>query len=270
MAGVGYAVSIPVFCDSGFVLLSPLMKALARKAGITLAASAIALSLDCTLPIPWCRPRPLVAAAGIIGADLGLTIMWGLLVSLCALVVGWLFATFSPPAFHVPADSPAEMVELSPEDSPSVGKSLLPILLPIALIVLRSIAELPETVRRRSGHRAAGFLGQPVVALLIGVALATCCPKTGSSHAVQRWLGRRGHSAAATIIIITGAGGAGKVLQNPALPRHRRKPDRQSDGYSAAARDRRRHQLHPAQGFVHGGDHHHRQFGSPAAGFLLG
>ena len=53
MGCVGYVVSIPVFFDSGFVLLSPLMKALARKAGITLAASAIALSLGLYATHAW-------------------------------------------------------------------------------------------------------------------------------------------------------------------------------------------------------------------------
>jgi GntP family gluconate:H+ symporter len=221
MAGVGYVVSIPVFCDSGFVLLSPLMKALARKAGITLAASAIALSLGLYATHTMVPPTPgPVAAAGIIGADLGLTIMWGLLVSLCALVVGWLFATLFASRIHVPADSPAEMVELSPEDSPSVGKSLLPILLPIALIVLRSIAELPEKPFGAGPVIGLlGFLGQPVVALLIGVALATLLPKKLDRAMLSSggWVGEA-ILAAATIIIITGAGGAfGKVLQNSGI-----------------------------------------------------
>lgn len=222
MGCVGYVVSIPVFCDSGFVLLSSLMKALARKAGITLAASAIALSLGLYATHTMVPPTPgPVAAAGIIGADLGLTIMWGLLVSLCALIAGWLFATQVAARVHVPADSAAEMAEPpSLADSPSVTKSLLPIVLPIVLIVLRSIAELPE---KPFGTGPAigllGFLGQPVVALLIGVALATLLPKKLDRAMLSSggWVGEA-ILAAATIIIITGAGGAfGKVLQNSGI-----------------------------------------------------
>ncbi len=222
MGCVGYVVSIPVFCDSGFVLLSPLMKALARKAGITLAASAIALSLGLYATHTMVPPTPgPVAAAGIIGADLGLTIMWGLLVSLCALIAGWLFATQVAARVHVPADSAAEMAEPpSLVDSPSVGKSLLPILLPILLIVLRSIAELPEKPLGTSpAIGLLGFLGQPVVALLIGVALAMLLPKKLDRAMLSGggWVGEA-ILAAATIIIITGAGGAfGKVLQNSGI-----------------------------------------------------
>lgn len=162
-----------------------------------------------------------MAAAGIIGADLGLTIMWGLLVSLCALVAGWLFAIQVVARIHVPADSAAEMAEPpSLADSPSVGKSLLPILLPIVLIVLRSIAELPEKpLGTGPAIGLLGFLGQPVVALLIGVALATLLPKQLDRAMLSSggWVGEA-ILAAATIIIITGAGGAfGKVLQNSGI-----------------------------------------------------
>ena len=222
MGCVGYVVSIPVFCDSGFVLLSPLMKALARKAGVTLAASAIALSLGLYATHTMVPPTPgPVAAAGIIGADLGLTIMWGLVVSLFALFAGWLFATQVAARVHIPADSATEMAEPpSLVDSPSVFKSLLPILLPIVLIVLRSIAELPEKpLGTGPAIGLLGFLGQPVVALLIGVALATLLPKKLDRAMLSSsgWVGEA-ILAAATIIIITGAGGAfGKVLQNSGI-----------------------------------------------------
>ena len=49
MSIIGYIVSIPVFCDSGFVILSPLNKALSKRAGISLAVTAVALSIGRTL-----------------------------------------------------------------------------------------------------------------------------------------------------------------------------------------------------------------------------
>ncbi len=221
MGCVGYVVSIPVFCDSGFVLLSSLMKALARKAGITLAASAIALSLGLYATHTMVPPTPgPVAAAGIIGADLGLTIMWGLLVSLFAMVTGWLFATQVAARVHIDPDGHEAKTPPSLDDSPSAFKSLLPIMLPILLIVLRSIAELPEKpLGAGPVIELLGFLGQPVVALLIGVALATLLPKKLDRAMLSSggWVGEA-ILAAATIIIITGAGGAfGKVLQNSGI-----------------------------------------------------
>ena len=223
MGLVGYIVSLPVFCDSGFVILAPLNKALARKTGITLASGAIALSLGLYATHTMVPPTPgPVAAAGILEADLGQVILWGLLISAIALVAGWLFAVLV--ASRVPIDldagDEAAITSPAPAERPSLGLSLLPLLVPILLIVVRSIAEFPTHPFGEGGFAGAvGFLGQPVVALLLGVALALLLP-----HKLERrmlsasgWVGE-GVLAAATIIIITGSGGAfGKVLQTSGI-----------------------------------------------------
>lgn len=227
MSVVGYIVSMPVFCDSGFVILSPLNKALARRAGVSLAAGAVALSLGLYATHTMVPPTPgPVAAAGIIEADLGLVILWGLLVSAVALAAGWLFAVTVAARIYVPpyqADDPAATeapAPTPPDDAPSAGKSLLPILVPILLIVIRSVAELPGRPFGEGGFAAfVGFIGQPVVALLIGVGLALLLPKRLERDMLGStgWIGEA-VVAAATIIIITGAGGAfGKVLQNSGI-----------------------------------------------------
>jgi len=230
MSGMGYIVSIPVFCDSAFVLLSPLMRALASKAGITLASAAIALSLGLYATHTMVPPTPgPVAAAGILGADLGLVILWGMLVGLISMIAGWLFAvlvasrTYIAPEGDSGADSePATSHTLAhASDGPTVLRSLLPIFLPIVLIVVRSIAELPAKPFGEGGVvlDLLGFLGQPAVALLIGVALAMTLPKRFDREmlSMHGWVGEA-IVGAATIIIITGAGGAfGKVLQNSGI-----------------------------------------------------
>ena len=82
MGAVGWVVSLPVFCDSGFVILSSLNKALAQRTGISLATGAIALSLGLYATHTMVPPTPgPVAAAGILGADLGRVILWGLPIS---------------------------------------------------------------------------------------------------------------------------------------------------------------------------------------------
>ncbi len=224
MGAVGYVVSMPVFCDSAFVLLSPLNKALAHKAGIGLAASAVALSLGLYATHTMVPPTPgPVAAAGILEADLGRVIAWGLLVSAVALAAGWAFAVTWASRFSIPPYADGEGPHEDPAaaaDGPSAGKSLLPILVPIALIVLRSVAEFPA---RPFGEGrvvdALAFVGQPVVALLVGVALAALLPRRfeRSMLSAAGWVGEAVVSAA-SIIIITGAGGAfGKVLQNSGI-----------------------------------------------------
>src|SRR5690606_24754354 len=93
MGGVGYIVSMPVFCDTAFITRSSLNRALSKKAGVGIAAGAIALSLGLYTTHTMVPPTPgPVAAAGILGADLGLVILWGMIVSLVALAAGWIFA----------------------------------------------------------------------------------------------------------------------------------------------------------------------------------
>lgn len=223
MTIVGYIVSIPVFCDSGFVLLSPLSKALARKAGVRLASCAIALSLGLYATHTMVPPTPgPVAAAGILKADLGLVILWGGFVGAVAAVVGWLFALKVASRIEVPDDQADVSVsaEEHADQAPSTAFALAPIVLPILLIVFRSVAELPSKPFGEGGGVALlGFLGQPVVALLIGVLLSFLLPRRFELEmlSVTGWVGQA-VVAAAAIIVITGAGGAfGKVLQNSGI-----------------------------------------------------
>ncbi|MGB9615353.1 MAG: GntP family permease, partial [Fervidobacterium sp.] len=93
MSIIGYIVSIPVFCDSGFVIITPLNKALTKRANISLATTGIALSLGLYATHTMVPPTPgPVAAAGALGADLGLTILMGLIISIPAIIVGWIFS----------------------------------------------------------------------------------------------------------------------------------------------------------------------------------
>ncbi|MDQ1257370.1 MAG: GntP family permease, partial [Candidatus Hydrogenedentes bacterium] len=180
MALVGYVVSIPVFCDSAFVLLSPINKALARKANVSWAAGAIALSLGLYSTHTMVPPTPgPVGAAGILGADLGLVILWGMAVATAAAMAGWLFAITVAARLDLRQgiEASADMA-VTPVEMPSTVKSLAPILLPLALILVRSIAELPGKPLGEGDVAATlGFLGQPVVALLIGVVFAFLLPK---------------------------------------------------------------------------------------------
>lgn len=226
MSVVGYVVSMPVFCDSGFVILAPLCRALASRAGITLASAAVALALGLYATHTMVPPTPgPVAAAGILEADLGRVIAWGLLVSGVALVGGWAFAVlvasrvWIDPALPAAGDE-AVAAPVSSEDAPGAGRALLPIVVPIVLIVLRSVGAMPS---HPFGEGAAaewlGFIGQPVVALLVGVALACTLPRRFEARMLSAsgWVGDA-MLAAATIILITGAGGAfGKVLQNSGI-----------------------------------------------------
>ena len=219
MGLVGYVVSMPVFCDAAYVLLSPINRALSNRARVSAAGGAVALSLGLYATHTMVPPTPgPVAAAGILGADLGLVIVWGMVVSLIALGAGLLFAVRYAARFELAA-SPNAAVETAPAVSSerhSTLGALLPIFVPILLIVGRSIAQLP-TAPLGTGV-AASFLnvtGQPAVALSIGALFALFLPKPfeRSMLSERGWFGESILNSA-LIILITGAGGAfGRVLQ---------------------------------------------------------
>lgn len=218
---IGWFVSIPVFADSGFLLLSPLNKSLSKKAKISLAGSAIALGLGLTASHTMVPPTPgPIAASGILGADLGLVLLIGIPVSLVALTAGLIFATKFVSKTYIDPNPQIteEELKIRSENAPKALKSSLPVIIPILLIVLRS------SVKAFDGMNGAiieiiSFVGEPFIALLIGVFLALLLPKKLEKEMLSTtgWIGKS-LSDAASIILITGAGGIfGKVLQNSGI-----------------------------------------------------
>uniref|UniRef100_A0A7V4FFY0 GntP family permease n=3 Tax=Fervidobacterium pennivorans TaxID=93466 RepID=A0A7V4FFY0_FERPE len=223
MSIIGYIVSIPVFCDSGFVIINPLNKALTKRANLSLAATAIALSLGLYATHTMVPPTPgPVAAAGALGADLGLTILMGLIVSVPAIIVGWLFAIKF--AAKVQIDPEPELTEKEIEqkmrEAPSSFKAFLPIVLPIILILLKSVSDFPTKPFGEGALKEfIGFIGHPVTALIIGVLIAFTLPKklVKDMLSMSGWIGEA-VTQSGVIILITAAGGAfGKVLQNSGI-----------------------------------------------------
>ena len=223
MTLIGYIVSIPVFADSGFIILNPLNRALSKEAGLSLAGTASALMLGLTITHVLVPPTPgPIAAAGILGANLGLVIMLGVLTSIPVLLAAWLFATKY--ASRIPLDpdpelSPAQVKEKIKSGPPAL-KAFLPILLPILLIVLKSAGDFPtRPFGEGSAYEVISFIGNPVIALVLGMLLSFTLPKKLEKQMLSSsgWVGKALQSAA-IIILITGAGGAfGMVLRDSGI-----------------------------------------------------
>lgn len=220
---VGYFISIPVYADSGFVILSPLNKALTKKAGLSLACTAIALSLGLTITHCLVPPTPgPIAATAILDADLGIVILIGVAVSLVVAATAYLFVIKYASRTYIDPDPDYCVNEMEDKvkDAPSALKSFVPILVPLMLIILKSVSDFP-TAPFGDGwfHKLVGFIGEPVVALLIGMLLSFFLPKKLSLDMLSTsgWVGKS-LSSAAVIIMITAAGGSfGMVLRNSGI-----------------------------------------------------
>ncbi|HPJ93136.1 MAG TPA: GntP family permease [Deltaproteobacteria bacterium] len=218
MSIAGYVVSIPVFCDSGYVILTPLNKALAEETGKSMAVMAVALatglySTHCLVPP---TPGP-IAAAGILNADLGLVIGLGLIASIPAMLAGYFWAVGFAKRYEIEAvlEETYDSLMKKYGKLPSTTLSFAPIAVPIILILFKSIADFPTKPFGEAGlAKFLSFIGDPVTALIIGVLLALILVKTESKkEAVSSWMDL-GVKNAALILAITGAGGAfGGILK---------------------------------------------------------
>ncbi|MBQ1367062.1 MAG: GntP family permease [Firmicutes bacterium] len=217
MGAMGYVTGIPVFCDSGFVVLSPISRALAEQSNVSLAVMGTALSgglyaTHCLVPP---TPGP-IAMAGTLGADLGLTILVGLIVSIPATAVAILYAKKVASKVNIPANSEYTLEELQAKYGklPGALQSFAPILLPIILIGLASVTDFPsKPFGTGAAYQIIMFIGNPVVALLLGVFLSiSLIPKSEKKNTLK-WV-TQGVTDSAGILAITCAGSSfGAILK---------------------------------------------------------
>ena len=220
---VGSFISIPVYADSGFVILSPLNKAITKKSGISLACTAIALSLGLTITHCLVPPTPgPVAATAILGADLGLVILIGLIVSMFVAAESYFFVTRYASRTYIDPDPDGEITveEDDAKDKPSALRSFLPVVVPLVLIVFKSISDFPGAPFGEGvAARVLRFIGEPVIALIIGMILSFFLPKKFDRELLSTtgWVGKS-LTSAAVIIMITAAGGSfGMILRNSGI-----------------------------------------------------
>lgn len=221
MAIIGFIVGLPIFCDSGYIVLNGLVKPLSRRTSISLTTMAVSLaaglySVHCLIP-----PHPGVsAAAGIIGVDFGKLILIGSLVGIPAMLTGYLWANYAGKKNPVKESSLHYKEEPESFFQPGVLNSFLPVIVPILLISLKSFLLMEQKETLSGWKNIVAVLGEPSIALFIGVLLAFNNKALWKKTTVNTLL----HNAvekAGPILIIIGAGGAfGAVLQATKMGEH--------------------------------------------------
>ncbi|WP_210605079.1 GntP family permease [Brevibacterium oceani] len=273
MGTVGSLVSIPVFCDSGYVIMNPLARSIARVKRGGYVTLALALGCGMTLTHHMVPPTPgPLAATGILGADIGSVILTGLIFTVVLLPVVVIYARWIGPKLEpvlnaavkhdvygsvTAASTNAEsqsgstgattgsVATVTGDDTDGVAATggdteadsattsakkpgaflgFLPLIVPLLLIVANTVS---TAIDKNAQGALSGddyepsawvaplaFLGNPVVALIIGLILAVYAllPRVTPRSQVQSWLAD-GAASAGLILLITGAGGAfGNVL----------------------------------------------------------
>lgn len=226
MSIVGYIVSIPVFCDSGYIILNSLKQALANRLKVSAVAMSVALAtgLFATHNLVPPTPGPIAAAGNLKLDNLGLVILVGLAIAFCATLAGYFwsrrFINEQPDgegAEELQQTVDFDTLKASYGKLPSAWQAFAPIIIPIFLICIGSIAAFPSLPfgdKASLIYKILSFLGQPVNALLIGLLFALSLLKPGKRLADFNDYITQGILAAAPILLITGAGGAfGEVIK---------------------------------------------------------
>ena len=212
----GFVVSIPVFCDSGFIILSSLNKTLSKKSGLPVLFFAIALASGLYAAHVFVPPTPgPLAAAAILEADLGTVLILGLLVAIPVSLTGYFWARFV--SGYIKTTNPGDDKILTIEEAtarPTALQAFLPLLVPLVLIALKSVANYPtKPVGEGILFQFTDFVGNPIVALLFGVFLAFSLGRKHPSKERNEWI-VEALKQAGLIVLITGAGGAfGAILR---------------------------------------------------------
>lgn len=222
LALTGTAVSIPVFFDAAFVILSGLIKSLSKKTGISIVSFVTALGVGLIVSHSMIAPTPgpLVVAENT-GADLGLFILYGIICAIPAtLVGGYLYGMFI--GKRVKHDGEIEEGVIDPVVKPkkeiSTGLSFFMLGLPIILILANTISQL---VLPESGISTfLSFVGEKNVALFISVIVGVLVLAPYISQPKSQ-LYSEAINSAGIIILITGAGGAfGAVINESGIGQH--------------------------------------------------
>jgi gluconate:H+ symporter, GntP family len=210
MSMIGVLVGIPVFCDSGFIILSRLVPALsvsgANPAQLSLALSS-GLYTTHTLVPP--TPGPLAAAANLgVASNLGMVILIGLIGSIPVALVAYLVSKKLGTNIITKQVSDLEL----PVCGHSFLLAFMPLLIPIVLIACGSLPQLIPSLK--SNLTFFQIIGSPSIALLIGLLSSSLLISKSQKTEWPGWISEALKDAG-IILLITGAGGAfGGVIKS--------------------------------------------------------
>ena len=231
LALTGFLVSIPIFCDSGFVVLSPIAKALSRATKKSVIGLGVALAAGLVITHSLVPPTPgPLGVCGIFGVDVGLFILLSIVLAL-PMAVACIFYSkkyLGRKYYRIPGEEGSivgqpcrepdyeSAFQMDMEDVPGAFASFLPLLLPIALILINTVA---------SALKASGifwntviFLGQPIVAVGLGLLVAILTLGRPFSRETMLHEMEKGMASAGIIMLVTGGGGAlGRIITDSGL-----------------------------------------------------
>ncbi len=231
LALTGFLVSIPIFCDSGFVVLAPIAKAISKATKKSFIGLGVALAAGLVITHSLVPPTPgPLGVCGIFGVDVGkfilLTIVLAIPMAVACIVYARIF--LSKKYYRIPNEE-GEVVEMpyqepdyenafsmDTEGMPGTLISFLPLIVPIVLILINTVA---TALGQTAGiMEVLIFLGQPIIAVGLGliVAIFTLGKNIERNEIIAEM--EKGMMSAGIIMLVTGGGGAlGQIIKDSGL-----------------------------------------------------
>ena len=203
---IGLIISIPVFCDAAFILMSSIVKDLSRitKKNIILLSVCLATGLYSAHVFIPPTPGP-IAASAIINADIGLLFLIGIVVGIIVSISGYIWMKFL-----FKKEFKIKPVEIKSHDFTSDRSivSFLPVIVPILLISTSTIIKYPKLdINKLPFLKIFEIIGKPEIALLIGFIMTLIFLKKDEIQSTPQWIIKSLKNSFG-ILLITGAGGA--------------------------------------------------------------
>jgi Gnt-I system high-affinity gluconate transporter/Gnt-II system L-idonate transporter len=212
----GFLVGLPMFYNAGFVLLIPLIFSIGAATGLPLLYIGIPMAAALSVTHGFLPPHPGPTSIAVLyKADIGLTLIYGLIVALPAIILaGPVFTRFLKKYKASPPAGLAAPRVFTEEEMPGFGVSLFTAIFPVLLMAAGTLTELllPETMPLR---QALLFIGDPTIALLLSVLLAVYTlglARGRKMDEIMRTLTTSITSIAMIMLIIGGGGALKQVL----------------------------------------------------------
>ena len=203
---IGLIISIPVFCDAAFILMSSIVKDLSKitKKNIILLSVCLATGLYSAHVFIPPTPGP-IAASAIINADIGLLFLIGIVVGIIVSISGYVWMKFLfKKEFKI---NPGEIKYHDFTSDRSIV-SFLPVIVPILLISTSTIIKYPKLdINKLPFLKIFEIIGKPEIALLIGFIMTLIFLKKDEIQSTPQWIIKSLKNSFG-ILLITGAGGA--------------------------------------------------------------
>jgi len=203
---IGLIISIPVFCDAAFILMSSIVKDLSRitKKNIILLSVCLATGLYSAHVFIPPTPGP-IAASAIVNADIGLLFLTGIVVGIIVSISGFIWMKFL-----FKKEFKIKPVEIKSHDFTSDRSivSFFPVIVPILLISASTIIKYPKLdINQLPFLKIFEIIGKPEIALLIGFLMTLIFLKKDEIQSTPQWIIKSLKNSFG-ILLITGAGGA--------------------------------------------------------------